>query len=103
MKSYTQSELRKMYMKPSEELKDRIHQEISSLPVKEQEEEIVKKKLSLALSVSLLFCLHLLLWHMPQQKYIIESALTGKVKWLRKLHCRSGPNLQQLHRRKHRC
>ena len=35
-----------MYMEPSEELKDRIHQEISSLPIKEQEENIVKKKLS---------------------------------------------------------
>ena len=46
MKQYTHSELQKMYMEPSEELKDRIHQEISSLPVKEQEEEIVKKKLS---------------------------------------------------------
>ena len=46
MKQYTQSELQKMYMEPSEELKDRIHQEISSLPIKEQEEEIVKKKLS---------------------------------------------------------
>lgn len=46
MKQYTQSELQKMYMEPSEELKDRIHQEISSLPIKEQEENIVKKKLS---------------------------------------------------------
>ena len=46
MKQYTQSELQKMYMEPSEELKDRIHQEISSLPIKEQEEKIVKKKLS---------------------------------------------------------
>lgn len=46
MKRYTQSELQKMYMDPSEELKDRIHQEISSLPIKEQEEKIVKKKLS---------------------------------------------------------
>ena len=46
MKQYTQSELQKMYMEPSEELKNRIHQEISSLPIKEQEEEIVKKKLS---------------------------------------------------------
>ena len=46
MKQYTQSELQKMYMEPSEELKDRIHQEISSPPIKEQEEEIVKKKLS---------------------------------------------------------
>ncbi len=46
MKQYTQSELQKMYMEPSEELKDRIHQEISSLPIREQEEEIVKKKLS---------------------------------------------------------
>ncbi len=46
MKRYTQSELQKMYMEPSEELKDRIHREISSLPIREQEEEIVKKKLS---------------------------------------------------------
>ena len=46
MTRYTQSELQKMYMEPSEELKDRIHQEISSLPIKEQEEKIVKKKLS---------------------------------------------------------
>ena len=46
MKRYTQSELQKMYMEPSEELKNRIHQEISSLPIKEQEEKIVKKKLS---------------------------------------------------------
>ena len=46
MKRYTQCELRKMYMEPSAELKDRIHQEISSLPIKEQEEKIVKKKLS---------------------------------------------------------
>ena len=46
MKQYTQSELQKMYMEPSEELKNRIHQEIFSLPIKEQEEEIVKKKLS---------------------------------------------------------
>lgn len=46
MKRYTQSELRKMYMEPSAELKDCIHQEISSLPIKEQEEKIVKKKLS---------------------------------------------------------
>ena len=46
MKQYTQSELQKMYMEPSEELKDRIHQEISSLPIKEQEENIVKKKQS---------------------------------------------------------
>lgn len=46
MKQYTQSELQKMYMEPSEELKDRIHQEISSLPIKAQKEEIVKKKLS---------------------------------------------------------
>lgn len=46
MKRYTQSELQKMYIEPSEELKDRIHQEISSLPIKEQEEKIVKKKLS---------------------------------------------------------
>ena len=46
MKQYTQSELQKMYMEPSEELKDCIHQEISSLPIKEQEENIVKKKLS---------------------------------------------------------
>ena len=46
MKRYTQSELQKMYMEPSEELKNRIHQEISSLPIKEQEEKIMKKKLS---------------------------------------------------------
>ena len=46
MKQYTQSELQKMYMEPSEGLKDRIHQEISSLPIREQEEKIVKKKLS---------------------------------------------------------
>ncbi len=49
MKRYTQSELQKMYMDPSEELKERIHQEISSLPIKEQEEKIVKKKLSFSL------------------------------------------------------
>jgi len=46
MKRYTQSELLKMYMEPSEELNTRIHQEISSLPLKEQEGNIVKKKLS---------------------------------------------------------
>ncbi len=46
MKQYTQSELQKMYMEPSEELKNRIHQEISSLPIREQEEKIVKQKLS---------------------------------------------------------
>ena len=46
MKQYTQSELQKMYMEPSEELKDRIHREISSLLIWEQEEKIVKKKLS---------------------------------------------------------
>ena len=46
MKQYTQSELQKMYMEPSEELKNRIHQEISSLPIREQEENIVKRKLS---------------------------------------------------------
>ena len=46
MKHYMQSELQKMYMEPSEGLKDRIHQEISSLPIREQEEKIVKKKLS---------------------------------------------------------
>ena len=46
MKRYTQSELQKIYMEPSDELKNRIHQEISSLPIKEQEEKIVKRKLS---------------------------------------------------------
>ena len=59
MKRYTQSDLRKMYMEPSEELKERIHREISSLPIREQEEKTVKKKLSFSFVsvVAILFAL----------------------------------------------
>lgn len=44
MKRYTQSDLQKMYIEPSEGLKNYIHEEISSLQINKQEEKIVKKK-----------------------------------------------------------
>ena len=43
MKRCTQSDLRKMYETPPRELSEQIHETISSLPVREQEEKIVKK------------------------------------------------------------
>lgn len=49
MKRYTRNELQRMYEKPSQELTDRIHQTIISLPAQKQEEEIVKKKVSFSI------------------------------------------------------
>ena len=46
MKRCTQSDLRKIYEAPPQELTEHIHEMISSLPVRTQEEKIVKKKLS---------------------------------------------------------
>ena len=46
MKRITQNDLRKMYEAPPQELTEQIHETISSLPVRGQEEKIVKKKLS---------------------------------------------------------
>ena len=43
---YTQSDLKRMYEAPSKDLTDRVRTAIASLPSHEQEEKIVKKKLS---------------------------------------------------------
>ena len=60
MKNYTQNELRKMYDTPSQELTDQIHQTIASLPYRETEEKIVKKKLSFASVVAIALVLVLM-------------------------------------------
>ena len=46
MKNFSQDELRKMYDTPPQELTSMIHETIASLPYRETEEKIVKKKLS---------------------------------------------------------
>lgn len=60
MKNFTQNELRKMYDTPSQELTDQIHQTIASLPYRETEEKIVKKKLSFASVVAIALVLVLM-------------------------------------------
>ncbi len=59
MKRFTQSDLRKVYETPPQDLAAHIHETISSLPVRVQEEKIVKKKLSFSVVfvVILLFML----------------------------------------------
>ena len=59
MKRCTQHDLQRMYEAPPQELTDRIQETIFSLPVREQEEKIVKKKLSLGavIAVALLIAL----------------------------------------------
>ena len=51
MKQYTKRDLQSMYEAPSQELKERIHQEILSLPFREEEGKIMKKRLSFRIAV----------------------------------------------------
>ena len=60
MKNFTQNELRKMYDTPPQELTDQIHQTIASLPYRETEEKIMKKKLSFASVVTIALVLVLM-------------------------------------------
>ena len=52
MKRCTQSDLRKIYETPPRELTEHIHEAISSLPVHEQEEKIMNKKLRISIIVA---------------------------------------------------
>ena len=52
MKRITQNDLRKMYEAPPQELTEQIHETISSLPVHEQEEKIMNKKLRVSIIVA---------------------------------------------------
>ena len=60
MKRCTQSDLRKMYEAPPQEMTDHIHEMISSLPVREQEEKIVKKKLSFSVIAAVVLMIMLM-------------------------------------------
>ena len=75
MKRYTQSDLRKIFEEPSQDLKERIHQEISSLPIKEQEEKIVKKKVS---SATIIIAAVIVL----AMATALAAGLGGRVNWL---------------------
>ena len=53
MDRYTQNDLRKMYEAPPRELTEQIHESISFLPPREQEEKSMKKKLSLSAVIAM--------------------------------------------------
>ena len=52
MKRFTQSDLRKMYEAPPQELTEQIHEAIFSLPVHRQEEKTMNKKLRISIIVA---------------------------------------------------
>ena len=53
MARYTQNDLRKMYEAPPQELTEQIHESISLLPLREQEERSMKRKLSLSTVIAI--------------------------------------------------
>lgn len=60
MKRCTQRDLQRLYEAPPQELADRIQETIFSLPVREQEEKIVKKKLSLSAVIAVVLLIVLM-------------------------------------------
>ena len=53
MARYTQNDLRKMYEAPPQELTEKIHESITFLPLREQEERSMKRKLSLSTVIAI--------------------------------------------------